>query len=93
MSRAARFRTELEARLAPLPGRAYARGTHSDHIGVFRQRQPGLNYVGLNARGPCHGGPKLDELARIDGYGQGELRFTLSQDVLLPHAPDARPAT
>src|SRR5262249_6221837 len=47
---AERFRKELESRLLrrlPPAGRDGRGATHNDHIGVFRQRQPGLNYVGL----------------------------------------------
>jgi len=91
---AARFRAELEARLVrrlPRAGRDARGATHSDHIGVFRQRQPGLNYVGLKTPVGRVTADQLDELARLaDAYGQGELRFTPSQDVLLPHVPDAR---
>ena len=89
-----RFRAELEARLVrPLPraGRDARGATHGDHIGVYRQRQPGLNYVGLKTPVGRVTADQLDELARLsEAYGQGELRFTPSQDVLLPHVPDAR---
>jgi ferredoxin-nitrite reductase len=89
-----RFRKELEVRLGrPLPpaGRD-ARGTAStDHIGIFRQRQAGLNYVGLKTPvGRVTGGQLLD-LARLsERYGGSELRFTPAQNVLIPHVPDAR---
>ena len=78
-------------RRLPRAGRDARGATHSDHIGVFRQRQPGLNYVGLKTPVGRVTADQLDELARLaDAYGQGELRFTPSQDVLLPHVPDAR---
>src|SRR6266699_4448346 len=69
-----------------------ARGaTHSDHIGVFRQRQPGLNYVGLKTPVGRVTADQLDELARLaESYGRDELRFMPSQDVLLPDVPDSR---
>ena len=91
---AERFRRELEARLVralPRAGEDARGGTHNDHIGVFRQRQAGLNYVGLKTPVGRVTADQLDELARLsERYGQGELRFTPSQDVLLPHVPDAR---
>jgi ferredoxin-nitrite reductase len=91
---AERFRRELEARLVralPRAGRDARGATHNDHIGVFRQRQSGLNNVGLKTPVGRVTAEQLDELARLaDRYGQGELRFTASQDVLLPHVPDAR---
>ena len=90
-----RFRKELEARLGrPLPpaGRdARSPSAAGDHIGVFRQRQPGLNYVGLKTPVGRVTGAQLREVARLaDVYGRRELRFTPTQDVLLPHVPDAR---
>ena len=89
---AERFRKELEARLErPLPraGRDARGAAHSDHIGVFRQREPGLNYVGLKTPVGRVTANQLDALARLaDRYGRGELRFMASQDVLLPHVPD-----
>ena len=88
-----RFRKELETRIGrdlPPAGRD-ARGTRTtDHVGIFRQRQPGLNYVGLKTPVGRVTGDQLLELARIaERYGRGELRFTPSQNVLIPHVPDA----
>ena len=92
-----RFRKELEVRLGrPLPpaGRDARGESTNDHIGVFRQRQPGLNYVGLKTPVGRVSGDQLLELARLaESYGQGELRFTPSQNVLIPHIPDARVGT
>jgi len=88
-----RFRKELETRIGrdlPPAGRD-ARGTRTtDHVGIFRQRQPGLNYVGLKTPVGRVTGDQLLDLARIaERYGRGELRFTPSQNVLIPHVPDA----
>ena len=87
-----RFRKELETRIGrdlPPAGRDARGTTTSDHVGVFRQRQPGLNYVGLKTPVGRVTGDQLLELARIaDRYGRGELRFTPSQNVLIPHVPD-----
>jgi ferredoxin-nitrite reductase len=88
------FRAELERRLGralPPAGRDARVRTTTDHVGVFRQRQPGLNYVGLKTPVGRLTGAQLAELARLaDDYGRGELRFTPLQNVLLPHVPDAR---
>jgi ferredoxin-nitrite reductase len=88
-----RFRKAVETRIGrdlPPAGRD-ARGTKTtDHVGIFRQRQPGLNYVGLKTPVGRVTGDQLLELARIaERYGRGELRFTPSQNVLIPHVPDA----
>ncbi|MBI1963185.1 MAG: ferredoxin--nitrite reductase [Candidatus Rokubacteria bacterium] len=91
---AERFRKELEVRLGrPLPpaGRDARGATATDHIGVFRQKEPGLNYVGLKTPVGRVTGDQLLELARLaERYGRGEVRFTPAQNVLLPHVPDAR---
>src|SRR5437667_7211232 len=91
---AAWMREELVARLKrPLPpaGRDARVATATDHVGIFRQRQPGLNYVGLKTPVGRLTGEQLLELARLaERYGRGELRFTPLQNVLLPHVPDAR---
>ena len=89
---AARFRAELERRLGrPLPrAGGDARGASvNDHVGLFRQREPGLNYVGLKTPVGRVTGDQLVELARLsERYGRGEVRFTPSQNALIPHVPD-----
>jgi ferredoxin-nitrite reductase len=88
------FRDELERRLGhalPPAGRDARLATTTDHVGVFRQRQPGLNYVGLKTPVGRLTGEQLLELGRLsERYGRGELRLTPLQNVLLPHVPDAR---
>jgi len=90
---AERFRKELEARLGralPPAGHDARAATTTDHVGIFRQRQPGLNYIGLKTPVGRVRGDQLVELARLaERYGRGELRFTPAQNVLLPHVPDA----
>ena len=89
---AERFRKELEVRLGrPLPpaGRDARGARTTEHVGIFRQREPGLNYVGLKTPAGRVSGDQLLELARLsERYGRGELRLTPSQNVLLPHVPD-----
>jgi len=91
---AARMRAELEKRLGrslPPAGADARLATHTDHVGVFRQKQAGLNYVGLKTPVGRLTGEQLLELAQLaEQYGRGELRFTPLQNVLLPHVPDAR---
>ena len=88
------FRDEVEHRFGrtlPAAGRDARESTTNDHVGVFRQKQPGLNYVGLKTPVGRLTGQQLLELARLsERYGRGELRFTPLQNVLLPHVPDAR---
>ena len=60
-----------------------------DHIGVFKQKQPGLNLVGLHVPiGRFHAQDMLD-LARIaEVYGSGEIRLTVEQNVIITNIPD-----
>ncbi|THE62716.1 ferredoxin--nitrite reductase [Salinadaptatus halalkaliphilus] len=58
-------------------------GKH-DHIGVYDQKQDGLNYVGLNVpigRVPAEDGIELADLA--DEYGSGEVRLTRRQNPVI----------
>jgi len=65
-----------------------------DHLGIHRQKQPGLNYVGLNIPAGRLYAPDLFELARLAQiYGQGELRLTVEQNVIIPHISDDRLVT
>jgi ferredoxin-nitrite reductase len=90
---AERFRKELEVRLArPLPpaGRDARSAAVADHVGVFRQKQAGLSYVGLKTPVGRVTGDQLLELARLaETYGTGELRMTVAQNVIIPHVRDA----
>lgn len=90
----ARFRETLEARLGrnvPRAGRDARSARTTDHVGVYRQRQAGLNYVGLKTSVGRVTGDQLLELARLaEEYGAGELRTTPAQNVLIPHVPDVK---
>ena len=63
---------------------------YRDHLGVHRQKQAGLNYIGASVlRGritPAQLG-KVAELA--DTYGDGHVRNTVQQNILLINIPDA----
>ncbi len=90
----AKFRDALEGRLgrplerAGVDERAPA-GT--DHVGVFRQKQPTLSWVGLLVPVGRITGDQLAEVARLaEGYGAGEVRLTVDQNVIVPHVPDAK---
>ncbi|MBD1822933.1 ferredoxin--nitrite reductase [Cyanobacteria bacterium FACHB-DQ100] len=90
-----KFRSELEQQL----GRSLESAAEADemtldkrdHIGVYPQKQPGLNYVGLHipiGRLYAH---EMFELARMaDVYGSGELRLTVEQNLIIPNVPNSR---
>ncbi len=90
----ARFRGELQQRLGrPLheAGRDARGSRHVDHLGVGRQKQKGLNSVGLAVAVGRITTDQLFELARLaETYGTGDIRITASQNVIVPNVPDAR---
>lgn len=62
-----------------------------DHIGVYSQKQPGLNYMGLHVPIGRLYAQDMFEIARIASvYGTGEIRLTLEQNIIIPHVPDSR---
>jgi ferredoxin-nitrite reductase len=64
------------------------------HVGVFPQKQKGMNYVGV-AVPVGHITPKqMLRIAEIaDLYGSGEVRLTVWQNFIIPNVPDAFVAT
>jgi NAD(P)H-nitrite reductase large subunit len=88
------FRGELERRWGqPLPraGADQRQKSHTDHVGIYRQKQPGLNYVGLLV--PV-GRISTDQMRGVadlaERYGNGEIRLTAAQNVLLPGVSDKK---
>jgi sulfite reductase (ferredoxin) len=64
---------------------------YRDHIGVAPQRQTGLCAVGASVMGGRLTGDQLIELADLaDEFGDGSLRATIMQNILLVNVPNAR---
>jgi ferredoxin-nitrite reductase len=62
-----------------------------DHIGVHAQMQQGLNFVGLHVPVGRLTATQMLDLARLaEVYGDGELRLTVEQNVIIPNIPDSR---
>lgn len=62
-----------------------------DHIGIYKQKQPGLNYIGLNIPVGRLYAVDMFDLARLaEVYGNGEIRLTVEQNVIIPNVPDSR---
>ncbi|MGV2828796.1 ferredoxin--nitrite reductase [Myxosarcina sp. GI1(2024)] len=60
-----------------------------DRLGVFPQKQPGLNYVGMHVPAGRLQASDLFDIARLaEVYGSGEIRLTVEQNFLIPHIPD-----
>jgi ferredoxin-nitrite reductase len=90
----AKFRAEVERLLGrPLPPAGVdARSDRStDHIGIFRQKERGLNYVGLAVPVGRLTSDQLFDLCRLaEQYGRGEVRLTPGQNLIIPHVPDQK---
>jgi sulfite reductase beta subunit-like hemoprotein len=90
-----RFRSEVERRLgrelrrAPAPEADPVMARARVHLGVNRQREEGLYYVGIALIGGRTTGTGLRTLADLgEKYGSGRIRTTVSQDVLLLDIPE-----
>ncbi|CAM2936837.1 nitrite/sulfite reductase [Paenibacillus sediminis] len=59
--------------------------------GVHPQKQEGLNYIGLNVPVGRLNSDELLQLADLaDQYGDGKIRTTMSQNIILSGIPDAK---
>ena len=89
-----KFRKELARRVdRPLAsaGKDQRTPKHTDHVGVFRQQQAGLNYVGLAVPvGRMTAEQMIEVAAAAENYGSGELRLTVGQNLIIPNVPDRR---
>jgi len=60
------------------------------HVGVFAQKQQGLNYMGVTVPVGNITPKQLLRIAEIaDLYGSGEVRLTVWQNLIIPNIPDA----
>ena len=90
-----RFLFELQSRLdfTLLPGvpEEVPDETLRDHVGIHRQRQPGLSYVGASVLRGRITGDQLEAAADLaDKYGSGALRATVSQNLLFVDVPNEK---
>ena len=93
------FLEALEARLgykldpSPVMEDVVPDDVYRDHIGIAPQRQPGLSSVGASVLRGRLSGDQLLQLANIaEQYGNGELRTTIMQNVVLVNVPNAKTA-
>ena len=90
-----KFRAEVEKQLGhplePAAEKDEIDWEKRDHIGVYRQKQYGLNYVGLHVPVGRLYADEMFELARMaEVYGNGEIRLTVEQNLIIPNIPDSR---
>ncbi|NJM70673.1 MAG: ferredoxin--nitrite reductase [Scytonema sp. RU_4_4] len=61
-----------------------------DHVGVYKQKQPELNYVGLHVPVGRLYAEDMFEIARLaEVYGSGEIRLTVEQNFIIPNIADS----
>ncbi len=78
-------RSPLELAALQYPGQ---RLPHS-HIGVYPQKQPGLNFVGVAMPVGQITPKQMLRVAEVaDLYGSGEIRLTVWQNFIIPNVPD-----
>jgi len=68
----------------------YLGGYRHSHVGVYPQKQKGLNYVGVAVPVGQITPKQMLRLADLaDNYGSGEVRLTVWQNLVIPQLPDA----
>ncbi len=89
----AKFRSTVEGEF----GKALATAAADDEIdwdkrdclGIHPQKQTGLNYAGLHIPVGRLYAKEMFDLARLaEVYGDSEIRFTVEQNVIIPHIKD-----
>jgi ferredoxin-nitrite reductase len=90
-----KFREEVEKQLGhplePAAEKDEIDWDKRDHIGVYPQKQVGLNYVGLHVPIGRLYAHEMFELARMaEVYGSGEIRLTVEQNLIVSNIPDSR---
>ncbi|MBW4677187.1 MAG: ferredoxin--nitrite reductase [Desmonostoc geniculatum HA4340-LM1] len=93
-----KFRVEVENRLGksllPAAAKDEIDWEKRDHIGVYKQKQAGLNYLGLHIPVGRLYADDMFEIARLaEVYGSGEIRFTVEQNIVMPNIAESRLAT
>lgn len=66
---------------------------YRDHIGINPQRQPGLSTVGASVLNGRVSGDQMLKLAELaEKYGDGNLRTTIGQNILIVNVPNRETA-
>lgn len=90
-----RFLAEVERRIGfkldPAVAEEVPLHTHRDHVGVRPQSQPGLYYAGFSIPTGRVDAAALHAFADLaDRFGQGRLRTTLTQNIVVLDIPEHR---
>jgi sulfite reductase (ferredoxin) len=93
------FLEALEAKLgykldpSPVTEDVVPDDVYRDHIGITPQAQPGLSAVGASVLRGRLSGDQLEKLADLaEQYGNGQLRATIMQNILVVNVPNASTA-
>ncbi|HVG26595.1 MAG TPA: nitrite/sulfite reductase [Acidobacteriaceae bacterium] len=92
---AERMLAEVEERLGykfdPADEGPVAEDVYRDHVGVHRQRQAGLSYVGATVLNGRVDPERMHALASLaEQYGDGQLRATIGQNIVLVNIPNEK---
>lgn len=64
---------------------------YRDHVGVHRQKQEGLSYIGITVLNGRISPEQMHSLAALsEEHGTGELRATIGQNIVLVNIPNAK---
>jgi sulfite reductase (ferredoxin) len=64
---------------------------YRDHVGVHKQKQDGLSYIGVTVMNGRLNPEQLHALATLsETYGDGKLRATIGQNIVLVNIPNAK---
>ncbi|WP_018749951.1 nitrite/sulfite reductase [Paenibacillus sanguinis] len=89
-----KFKEKLLELVGDLPARGEDKtaGWHAAYFdGVHPQKQQGLNYIGLSVSVGRLNADELIQLAEVaEHYGDGKIRTTMSQNILLSGIPDEK---
>jgi NAD(P)H-nitrite reductase large subunit len=89
-----KFRGEVERRVgSPLSsaGKDMRGPRTTDHMGIVKQQQTGLSFVGLVVPVGRITADQLFEVARVaETYGSGDVRMTTGQNLIIPNVPDEK---
>jgi ferredoxin-nitrite reductase len=89
-----RFRQEVErlvGRTLSYAGTDARKSAEKDHVGIFRQRQRGMNYVGLKISVGRITATDLQSICALaERYGSGEMRLSPSQSIIITNVSDRK---
>jgi sulfite reductase (ferredoxin) len=89
------FLAELQSRvdftIAPAGEETVPSDVFRDHVGIHAQRQPGHSYVGATILRGRLTGEQLESAAELsEKFGSGQLRATVSQNLLFVDVPNSK---